>query len=187
MSNEKHPLRFPRFGQVQCFPNRFLREQRTAHPDSAQSLRVRGEEELQSRVRHGLHRHQVFGFFSFCVGVDVHLAHVEAEEDEDRRGGHPFVGTVDAFLDFFAGEFVVLEVALEFDCHRVGEFLFDGWSRHYAESPRLTVVGGGGEGCSVENVVDNRIRHRVRFEAADRAAGTQKVVEVNRVGRIELV
>ena len=37
---------------------------------------------------------------------------------------------------------------------------------------------GGGEGRGVENVLDNRIRNRVRFEAADRAASPQKVVEV---------
>lgn len=144
---------------------------------------MRGEEKLQSRIGDGLHCHQVFGSFSFYVGVGVHLAHVEAEEDEDRRGGHPFTGTVDAFLDFFVGESVVLEVAPEFDCHRVGKFLFDGRRRHYAEAPGLTVVGGGGEGRSVENVVYNGIRHRVRFEAADRAARPQKIVEVNRVRR----
>ena len=34
------------------------------------------------------------------------------------------------------------------------------------EAPGLAVVSGRGEGGSVENIPDNRIRHRVRFEAA---------------------
>jgi len=38
---------------------------------------------------------------------------------------------------------------------------------------------GGGEGCSGENVLDNGIRNRVRFEAADRAASPQKVMQVS--------
>ena len=36
---------------------------------------------------------------------------------------------------------------------------------------------GGGEGCSGENVLDNEIRNRVRFEAADRAASPQKITQ----------
>ena len=38
---------------------------------------------------------------------------------------------------------------------------------------------GGGEDCSVENVLDDGIRHRVRFEAADRASSPQEGVQVN--------
>ena len=44
---------------------------------------------------------------------------------------------------------------------------------------------GGGEGRSGENVLDNRIRHRVGFEAADRAASPQKGVQVSYVCQSE--
>ncbi len=37
----------------------------------------------------------------------------------------------------------------------------------------------GGECCSGENVLDNRIRNRVGFETADRAASPQKGVEIS--------
>ena len=46
---------------------------------------------------------------------------------------------------------------------------------------------GGGEGGSGEKVLDNGIRHRVRFEAADRAARPQEDVEISCAGRNELV
>ena len=41
------------------------------------------------------------------------------------------------------------------------------------------MMRGGGEGGSGEDVLDDGIRDRVRFEAADRAASPQKVVQVN--------
>ena len=44
---------------------------------------------------------------------------------------------------------------------------------------------GGGEGRSGENVLDGRIRYRVRFEAADRAASPQKGVEASGGGQSE--
>lgn len=87
---------------------------------------MRGEEQLHSRVCNGLDCHQVFGFFSFCVGVNIHVAHVEAEQDEDGRGKNPFAGTGCPFLDFFVGESVSLKVACKLDSHRIREFLFDG-------------------------------------------------------------
>jgi hypothetical protein len=88
---------------------------RTAHPDPAQTLGVCGEEKLHPCIRHRLHRHQVFGFPPFWVGIHVHVAHVETKEDEHRRGSHPFAGAGDSFLDFFGWKSVVLEVALELE------------------------------------------------------------------------
>ncbi len=38
---------------------------------------------------------------------------------------------------------------------------------------------GGGECGSGENILDNRIRNQVRFEAADRAASPQEGVKIN--------
>ena len=38
---------------------------------------------------------------------------------------------------------------------------------------------GWGECGSVENALDNRIRYRVRFEAADRASSPQEGVEIS--------
>jgi hypothetical protein len=40
-------------------------------------------------------------------------------------------------------------------------------------------MSGGGKCGSVENLPDDRIRDRVRFEAADGAASPQKGVQVN--------
>ena len=40
---------------------------------------------------------------------------------------------------------------------------------------------GGSVRCSGENIMYNGIRHRVSFEAADRATSPQKAVQVNRV------
>jgi hypothetical protein len=48
-------------------------------------------------------------------------------------------------------------------------------------------VGGGGVSRSGENILDDGIRHRVRFEAADRAASPQKVVKVSCAGQSESV
>ena len=41
------------------------------------------------------------------------------------------------------------------------------------------MMSGGGECGSGENVLDNRIRDQVRFEAADRAASPQEGVEIS--------
>lgn len=45
------------------------------------------------------------------------------------------------------------------------------------------MVRRGGEGCGGENVLDNGISYRVGFEAADRAARPQEVVQLSRAGR----
>lgn len=180
---EKHCLRLPRFRQFQNVLNRSLREQRTAHPDPAQTFGVRGEEQLHPGACHGLHRHPEFRLLSLFIGIHIHIAHVQIEEDEEGRGSYPLAGTRDSLLDFLGWESVVFEVALEFDCHRVREFLLDGRRRHHAKPPRLTVVGGGGEGRSGEDLPDDGLRHRVRFEASNRAAGPQEVVQVSCAGR----
>ena len=138
-----------------------------------------GEEELHPCVGYGLGCHQVFGFFTFAVWVNIHFAHVEVEEDDDWRRDDPFAGACDSFLNFILGKIISFEIVCELDSHCVRKFCFDGFILHYGESPGLTIVRGGGEGCSGKDVLDNRIRHRVRFEAADRAASPQEVVEVS--------
>jgi len=48
-------------------------------------------------------------------------------------------------------------------------------------------VRGGRVRGRGEDVLYNGIRHQVRFEAADRAASPQKIVQVNCGGQSELV
>jgi hypothetical protein len=49
------------------------------------------------------------------------------------------------------------------------------------------MMSGWGVGCSGENVLYNGVRHRVRFEATDRTASPQKILQVNCVRQSELV
>lgn len=44
------------------------------------------------------------------------------------------------------------------------------------------MMRGGGKGGSEENVLDDGIWHRVRFEAANRAARAQKSMKIHHVG-----
>ncbi len=53
----------------------------------------------------------------------------------------------------------------------------------YDEAPGLAVVCGRCKGGGVENLSDDRIRHRVWFEAADGTAGSQEGVEVSCAGQ----
>ena len=81
----------------------------------------------------------------------------------------------------------MLQVALKVDSHRLCEPLLNGQIRYYHKAPGLAVVRGRGKGGRSENVLDNGIGHRVRFEAADRAARSQEAVQISCERRSELV
>lgn len=154
-ANKEHSLWFPFFGQIQCLLNRFHCKEGPTRPHSTESLGVRGEQELHPRRSDGLHGHPKFGFGASFVGIRVHLAHVEAEENGNRRGGDAVFRSLHLRLNFFRGNVVAFEIALKVICHRVGEFFSDGGIFQYHESPRLAVVRGRGEGRSGENRLDD--------------------------------
>ena len=79
------------------------------------------------------------------------------------------------------------QVAFEVLRHRVGKTCLDREIGDDNKSPRLAVMRGGCVRCSGENILNSGIRHRVRFEAADRASSPQEVVQVSCGGQSELV
>ena len=68
---------------------------------------------------------------------------------------------------------------MEIFCHDVCQIGLGRVICQHGESPGLAVMCGGGKCGSGENAFDNRIRYRVRFEAADRAASPQEGMEIS--------
>ena len=132
------------------------------------------QEELQPRGRHGLRAHD--GFFG-RVGADI--GHIAAEEDQGGGFVDAAQGTGHTRLDLGFGCALGLHVGAHPGRESRAEALSGGGVFDHSKTPRLTVVRRGGKRRGGEQVLNNGIRHRVRFEAADGAAGAQEVAQVS--------
>lgn len=132
------------------------------------------QEELQPRGCHRLCAHD--GFLG-CVNADV--GHVAAEDDQGGGFVDAAQGAQNTRLDLGCEYAFGLHVGAHFGGERLAKALSGGGVLDHGKTPRLTVVRRGGKRRSGEQVLNNGIRHGVRFEAADGAAGAQEVAQVS--------
>lgn len=140
---------------------------------------MRAEQQLHARCRNGLDCHYSFRFLTFFIGIGIHLAHVETEQNCSRCRCDSILGAFNLRLYFCGGKTVSCQIALEIHSHRIREFFFDSLCGDNNKTPRLAVVRGGRKRRGGEHVLDTGIRYRIGFEPANGASSPQKGMKIS--------